>query len=242
VAFEVIPAIDVAGGRLVRITPGGARAVEVFGGDPLAAATAFVERGAGRLHVVDVDLAASGRAGNLDLLRATAALGVPVQASGGVSTRAQAEELLAAGADRVVLGSAALADRDAAERAVAGLGERLCVGIEADGPTIRSRGGGEELPLWETLAWLGSLDVRRYVMTEVGRVGSAAGPDLDGIWALATHTGRPVLAAGGIRSVDDLRAIATLGGSVEGAVVGRALYEGLDLGEALRAVSGRFGP
>lgn len=241
-AFEVIPAIDVAGGRLVRMTPGGTRSVGVFGGDPLAAANVFVERGAGRLHVVDVDLAATGRAENLDTLRAAAALGVPVQASGGVSTRAQVEELLAAGADRVVLGSVALADRDATERDVAELGERLCVGIEADGPTIRPRGGGAELPLWDTLAWLGGVGVRRYVMTEVGRVGSAAGPNLNGIWALATHTERPVLAAGGVSSVDDLRAIAGLGGSVEGAIVGRALHEGLDLGEALRAVGGAPGP
>jgi phosphoribosylformimino-5-aminoimidazole carboxamide ribonucleotide (ProFAR) isomerase len=88
--------------------------------------------------------------------------------------------------------------------------------------------------LWETLVWLGGLDVRRYLFTEVRRVGELAGPDLDGIWALATHVARPVLAAGGIRSVDDLRAVAGLGGDVEGAIVGRALHVGLDLREALR--------
>jgi len=112
------------------------------------------------------------------------------------------------------------------------------VGIEADGPTIRPRGAtGRELALWDTLLWLASLDVARYVFTEVGRVGELAGPDLDGIWALATHTERPVLAAGGIRSVDDVRAVAALGGTVEGAIVGRALHEGLDLAEALRATA-----
>jgi phosphoribosylanthranilate isomerase len=84
--------------------------------------------------------------------------------------------------------------------------------------------------------WLAGADVRRYLLTEVSRVGSLSGPDLDGIWALATHTERPVLAAGGITSVADLRAVAALGGTVEGAVVGRALQEGLDLGEAIAAV------
>lgn len=235
-AFEVIPAIDVAGGRLVRMSRGGTLALDSHGGDPLAAAAAFVEGGATRLHVVDVDLATSGRTANLDSLRRISAMGVPVQASGGVTSATECEALLSAGADRVVLGSAALADRDATERLVATFGERLCVGIEADGPTIRPRGRGQDLPLWETLAWLTGLEVRRYVLTEVGRSGELAGPDLDGIWALATHTQRPVIASGGIRSVEDLSAVAGLGGGVEGAIVGRALHEGLDLAEALRVV------
>lgn len=237
-AFEVIPAIDVAGGRLVRMSGTGTVPVDAFGGDPLAAARAFVEAGAARLHVVDVDLATTGEPGNLDAVGSVAGLGVPVQASGGVTSASQVDALLSAGADRVVLGSAALGDREAAERMVRTYDERLCVGIEADGPTIRPRGAaGHELALWETLVWLASLDVARFVFTEVGRVGELAGPDLDGIWALAKHTERPVLAAGGIRSVDDVRAIAALGGTVDGAIVGRALHEGLDLAEALRATT-----
>jgi phosphoribosylformimino-5-aminoimidazole carboxamide ribonucleotide (ProFAR) isomerase len=233
VAFEVIPAIDVAGGRLVRMAAGGAAPVGAFGGEPLEAATAFVHAGARRLHVVDVDLAATGEPTNLPVLRSVVELGVPVQASGGVASAAVVDALLSAGADRVVLGSAALSDRLATERLVAALGDRLCVGIEADGPTIRPRGGGGELSMWDTLVWLGGLEVSRYVFTEVGRVGGLGGPDLDGIWALATHAGRPVIASGGIRSVDDLRAIAGLGGTVEGAIVGRALQEDLDIREAL---------
>jgi phosphoribosylformimino-5-aminoimidazole carboxamide ribotide isomerase len=148
------------------------------------------------------------------------------------------DALLSAGADRVVLGSAALGDRAETERLVGIQGERLCVGIEADGPVIRSRGAdGIELPMWETLAWLADLAVARYVFTEVGRVGALAGPDLDGIGALATHTGRPVLAAGGVASIDDVRSVAGLGGTVEGVIVGRALAEGLDLAEALRVTA-----
>ena len=234
-SFQVTPAIDVADGRLCRLTADGPVSLDAHGGDAVAAASAFVMSGAGRLHFVDVDLAMTGTAGNLRLLAAVAALGVPVQASGGVTTTEDVDRFLSAGADRVVLGSAALADRVATERLLARLGDRLCVGVEADGPAIRPRGSGAELPLWETLTWLAELDVRRFVFTEIGRVGELQGPDLDGIWALATHTCKPVLASGGIRGLDDLRAIAGLGGSVEGAIVGRALYEGLDLKQALQA-------
>jgi len=236
VPFEVIPAIDVSAGRLVRMSGDGTVPLDVHGGLPDVAAAAFVASGATRLHFVDVDLAHTGVATNVDLLREIAALGVPVQASGGVTSAEQIDALISAGADRVVLGSAALASRDATERSIASFEDRLCVGIEASGPTIRPRGDGAELPLWETLVWLGELDVSRYVFTEVDRVGELEGPDLDGIWALATHTGKPVIASGGIRSIEDLTAVAGLGGGVEGAVVGRALHEGLDLAEALRAV------
>lgn len=231
--FDVIPAIDVAGGRLVRISGAEVVAVDAFGGDAVAAARAFVEAGARRLHFVDVDLALTARASGIEQLRAVAALGTPVQASGGVSSAAEVDELLAAGADRVVLGSRALAFRDATERLIASMGDRLCIGIEVDGQSIRPRGRGAELSLWETLVWLAEADVSRYVITDVGRSGALAGPDLDGIWALATHTGKPVIAGGGIRSLEDLRAVAGLGGGVEGAIVGRALQEGLDLREAL---------
>jgi phosphoribosylformimino-5-aminoimidazole carboxamide ribotide isomerase len=155
-----------------------------------------------------------------------------------VTSGSQVDALLSAGAARVVLGSAALGYRDATRDLVTRMGDRLVVAIEAEGPTIRPRGrGGHELPLWDTLQWLAELDVERFLFVEVGRVGEMGGPDLDGIWALATHTGRRVLASGGIRDLEDLRAIAALGPSVEGAVVGRALYEGgLDLAAAIAAM------
>lgn len=235
--FEVIPALDVAGGRLVRMGPDGPTPVEAFGGEPLAAAEAFAEGGARRLHVVDVDLATTGIFGALEVIGAVAKLGLPVQASGGVSAGSQVSQLLDAGASRVVLGSAALEYRDATEKLLTMLGQDLVLGIEADGPTIKPRGRGRELSLWDTLIWLGELNVPRYLFTEVGRVGSLEGPDLDGVWALATHTGRPVIASGGVRSAEDLRAIAELGEPVEGAIVGRALYEGLDVRQAILAGS-----
>lgn len=236
--FLVIPAVDVSGGRLARLAAGGAVPVDAFGGDPVVAARSFVEAGATWIHVVDMDLARAGEFRNLDVLRAIAAGGARVQASGGVRSGAEIDAALSAGASRVVLGSAALADRAATEELVARHGDGLAVGLEADGATIRPRGVvGAGLPLWDTLEWLADLPIARYVHTDVGRAGGLEGPDLDGTRALATSTGRPVIAAGGIRGVEDLRALAALGEGVEGAIVGRALYEGLDLRRALAAVS-----
>jgi len=235
-SFEVIPALDVAAGRLVRVDRSAAIPVQAFGSDPITAATAFIGAGATRLHLVDVDLARSGEVENLPTLRAVCELGVPVQASGGVRSRAHVEALLSAGAERVVLGSATLADRDEAEALARAFGGRLVVGIEADGPVVKPRGSDLELPLWDVLVWLARIEVRRYLFTEVGRVGALEGPDLDGIRAFAEHSAVPVLLAGGIRGVDDVRAVAALGARIEGVVIGRALYEGLGLEEALAAV------
>lgn len=236
--FLVIPAVDVSAGRLARLTAEGAVPVNAFGGDPVAAARSFVEAGATWIHVVDMDLALAGEFRSLDVVRAIAGVGARVQASGGVRSEAEIHTAISAGASRVVLGSASLVDREVTAELVARHGEALAVGLEADGATIRPRGMvGVELPLWETLEWLAGLPVARYVHTDVGRAGGLEGPDLDGALALATSTRRPVIAAGGIRNVEDLRALAALGEGIEGAVVGRALYEGLDLREALSAVA-----
>lgn len=235
--LEVIPALDVAGGRLVHVTGSAEVAAAAFGGDPSAAAEAFVDAGVPRLHVVDVDLSRSGEIGNGDVLRAVSRLGVPVQASGGVRTAVQVEALLARGAERVVLGSATLVDRDRAEELVGKFGDRLVVGIEADGRTVRPRGTDLEFPLRDLLVWLAGVEVRRYLFTEVGRVGGLRGPDLDGMQSFAANSPVPVVVAGGIRGVEDLRAVAALDGRIEGAVIGRALYEGLDLGAAIAAVA-----
>lgn len=235
--LEVIPALDVAGGRLVHVLGPGQVAATAFGADPLTAARAFLDAGATRLHVVDVDLARTSGLGNADVLGAVCALGVPVQASGGVRTEEQIHALIVRGAERVVLGSAALRDRDEAGVLVRRFGDRLVVGIEADGHTVRPRGTDLELPLSDLLTWLTGLEVRRYLFTEVGRAGGLEGPDLDAIGAFAKSSPVPVVVAGGIRGVDDLRAVAALGGRIEGAVIGRALYEGLDLRAAIAAVA-----
>lgn len=237
-SLQVIPAIDIAAGRLARLSAKGIVPVDAYGGDPVAAARAFVEAGPSWIHVVDLDMALTGEARNLATLTDIASLGVPIQASGGITTELQVDEALSAGASRAVVGSAAFAFRDATAKLISSRGDAVAVGIEADGSTLRPRGSGaQDAPLWDALEWLAGLNVARFVYTEVGRVDGMGGPDLDGVWALATHTGRPVIASGGVRGHDDLRAIAALGVGIEGAIIGRALYEGLDLAEAIAAVA-----
>jgi phosphoribosylformimino-5-aminoimidazole carboxamide ribonucleotide (ProFAR) isomerase len=236
VGFEVFPAVDVFGGRLARLSDGAVLFVDAFDGDPIAAARSFADAGARWIHVVDIDLALEGEFRNLEVVAAIAGLGVSVQASGGIASLAEVERALAAGSRRVVLGSSALFDRPAAEALLARHRDALAVGIEADRDTIRTRAGREvPLSLPETVAWLTGLDVARYVHTSLGRVGGLDGPDLDAIRALVQMTGRPVVASGGIRGPEDLRRIADIG--ARGAILGRALYEGLDLRDALDAVA-----
>ena len=235
--FEVIPAIDVKDGALAHLTPTGLMRIDAFDGDPVAAAAAMVEAGATRLHVVDMDLAFDGEPGNLDIVSAIVSLRVQVQAGGGVRTAEAVDALLSVGVARVVLGSAALADEVLARALLDMHGPRLNVGIElGDGGTIRSRGRDPvDLPLMETLGWLSAAHARGFLVTAVARVGSSIGPDLGAVKRVV-RTGRPVLAAGGIRTVDDLRDVRAAGAS--GAVVGRAALEGtLDLAGARSALA-----
>ena len=231
--FEVIPAIDVKDGALAHLTPTGLTPVGAFGGDPVAAAAAMVEAGATQLHVVDMDLAFDGEPRNLDVVSAIVSLRVPVQAGGGVRTADEVDALLSVGAARVVLGSAALADEVLARELLAVHGPRLIVGIEVDeGGTIRSRGRDPvDLPLMETLGWLSAARAPMFLVTAVARVGSSIGPDVGAVKRVV-RAGRPVIAAGGIHTVDDLRALRTAGAL--GAVVGRAALDGsLDLSAAI---------
>ncbi len=235
VSFEVIPAIDVSHGKLCRMAIGGPAPVEAFNGDPLAAAEAMLAKGARRLHVVDVDLAFEGKAVNLDVVRAIAGLGTRVQASGGIHTDEGVGSMLDAGADRVVLGSAALADRAAFEALIDRFGERVVVGIETETGRIHSRGRDErEMELGPTIEWLAGTGAPRFLHTNVHRVGGLAGTDLAGLRSVL-GAGKPVLAAGGIATVEDLLALREAG--AEGAVVGRAVIDGrLDIRTALELV------
>lgn len=239
-AFEVIPAIDVWKGRLARLGPDGPAFVGSFRGDPLEAAWAFQEAGAAWLHVVDLELAVTGEPANLDLLSRIAELPVRVQASGGVSTAEQVAAVLGAGAARAVLGSAALFDRPLTESLIAAHGDRLAVGLERVGDRIvpRGRAGVPTMPVDDALAWLVPAGPARFIATEVGRVSTLSGTDLDRPVRLAASTGVPVIVAGGVSSLAELTALAARGPGVEGAVVGRALYERLDLAAVLRAVQG----
>jgi phosphoribosylformimino-5-aminoimidazole carboxamide ribonucleotide (ProFAR) isomerase len=236
VSLEVIPAIDVADGKLVRMSIGGPSAVEAFGADPVTAAGAYVEAGARWLHVVDVDLAFTGQPVNVDVVTAIHARypAVSIQASGGFVRPSDVRRYLDVGAARAVLGSAALADRAATEQLIDASGEALVVGIETQGDRIRPRGRHDaiDLDLGETLAWLGEARPARCLHTSVRRVGALSGPDLRRL-RIVIGLGCPVIAAGGIASGADLAAVREAG--AEGVVVGRAALEGgIDLRAALR--------
>jgi len=237
VAFEILPAIDMAGGQLARWEGGRPGPVAAFGGDPVAAARAFVDAGARWLHVVDLDLAFLHRPANIDLVSEIAALGVSVQASGGLTTVREIAAMLEAGASRAVMASAALHDRSAASELVRAFGDRLVVGLEVDGGWIRPRGAARvRWAIDEVIPWVVDRRVPRTLITAVARVGELTGPDLDTLRRVALGTGRPVIASGGVATIEQIRMVAAIRG-MEGVVVGRALHDrAFDLDRAFQAV------
>lgn len=233
-SFEVIPAIDVLGGRLARMRAGDPSTVREHEGDPVAVAEGFVEQGARWVHFVDLDAALTGIGANRDLLSRVAALPVRVQAGGGL-TPADAALSLEAGADRAVIGAAVLDDPEALTRAIADLGERVAIAVDALGGRVVPRGKQAPGPsLNEALRLLAGSGCVRLVYTDVSRDGALRGPDLDGLRGVLERFEGAVISSGGVRSHGDLDALRQLG--IEGAIVGTAIYEsGFDLGGALRS-------
>ncbi|NLE72798.1 MAG: bifunctional 1-(5-phosphoribosyl)-5-((5-phosphoribosylamino)methylideneamino)imidazole-4-carboxamide isomerase/phosphoribosylanthranilate isomerase PriA [Actinomycetales bacterium] len=236
----LLPAVDVADGRAVRLVQGEA-GTETAYGDPLRAALDWQAGGAEWIHLVDLD-AAFGRGSNADLLaEVVAAVDVRVEVSGGIRDDASLERALASGAARVNLGTAALEDPEWTARAIARYGDQVAVGLDVRGTTLAARGwtreGGD---LWEVLARLDDAGCARYVVTDVTKDGTLRGPNLDLLRAVCARTSAPVIASGGVSSLDDLAALRELVPlGVEGAIVGKALYAGaFTLPEALD-VAGR---
>jgi len=236
--LELLPAVDVAGGQAVRLVQGAAGTESSYG-EPLEAALQWQRDGAEWIHLVDLD-AAFGRGENRRLLaEVVGALDIPVEISGGIRDDASLDAALAAGATRVNLGTAALENPDWVRAAIARVGDRIAVGLDVRGTTLAARGwtrdGGE---LFDVLARLDADGCARYVVTDVRRDGTLTGPNLDLLRGVCAVTDRPVVASGGVSTLDDLRAIAKVDG-VEGAIVGKALYAGaFTLSEALAAVAG----
>jgi phosphoribosyl isomerase A len=230
--------VDVADGAAVRLVQGAA-GTETSYGDPLDAALAWQRDGAEWVHLVDLD-AAFGRGDNRELLAAVVKqLDVAVELSGGIRDDASLAAALATGAARVNLGTAALESPDWVRDAIARHGEKIAVGLDVRGTTLAARGwtqdGGD---IWETLARLDADGCARYVVTDVHKDGTLTGPNLQLLRDVCARTDAPVIASGGVSSLDDLRAIAGLTGiGVEGAIVGKALYAGeFTLPEALATV------
>jgi phosphoribosyl isomerase A len=225
--LELLPAVDVADGQAVRLVQGEAGS-ETSYGDPLDAALAWQNDGAEWVHLVDLD-AAFGRGSNIDLLqRVVQELTIKVELSGGIRDDASLDRALDLGAARVNLGTAALENPEWTAKAIERYGDAIAVGLDVRGTTLAARGwtkeGGD---LWDVLARLEDAGCARYVVTDVTKDGTLQGPNLDLLKEVAARTAKPVVASGGISSLDDLAALRTLvPHGVEGAIVGKALYAG----------------
>jgi 1-(5-phosphoribosyl)-5-[(5-phosphoribosylamino)methylideneamino] imidazole-4-carboxamide isomerase/N-(5'phosphoribosyl)anthranilate isomerase len=235
----LLPAVDVRDGQAVRLVKG-ASGSETSYGEPLAAALAWQQAGAGWIHLVDLD-AAFGTGDNRALLaEVTGRLDVRVELSGGIRDDDSLRAALATGCARVNLGTAALESPEWVAKAIAEYGDRIAVGLDVVGTTLRGRGwtseGGD---LYEALARLDAEGCARYVVTDVDKDGTLTGPNLELLRNVCAATDRAVVASGGVSSLQDLREIATLvPQGVEGAIVGKALYaQAFTLEEALAAVS-----
>jgi phosphoribosyl isomerase A len=239
--LELLPAVDVASGQAVRLVQGAAGS-ETGYGDPLEAALGWQRAGASWIHLVDLD-AAFGRGSNADLLaKVVGAVDIDVEMSGGIRDDASLDRALATGCRRVNIGTAALENPSWVRSVIARHGDKIAVGLDVRGTTLAARGwteaGGE---LYETLARLDAEGCARYVLTDVLKDGTLRGPNVGLLRDVCAATHAPVVASGGVSSLDDLRTLTELVPlGVEGAIVGKALYAGaFTLEEALLAVGGR---
>ena len=239
-ALELLPAVDVANGLAVRLVQGEAGTETSFG-DPLEAALDWQRQGGQWIHLVDLD-AAFGRGSNREQLAAiVGALDVPVELSGGIRDDESLLAALSTGCRRVNLGTAALEDPEWTKKVIGEHGDRIAVGLDVRGTTLAARGwtreGGD---LWETLARLDADGCARYVVTDVARDGTLTGPNLELLREVCSRTSAPIVASGGVSSLDDISDLASLTGlGVEGAIVGKALYAGqFTLPEALAIAAG----
>jgi len=237
----LLPAVDVADGKAVRLTQGEA-GTETSYGDPVDAAQQWVDEGAQWIHLVDLD-AAFGRGNNHAVIKRViknTPRRVNIELSGGIRDDASLAAALATGAKRINLGTAALENPEWAAHVIAEYGEAIAVGLDVRGTTLAARGwtqdGGD---LWTVLDRLEAAGCARYVVTDVTKDGTLKGPNLELLKQVADRTDKPVIASGGVATLDDLadlRELVPYG--VEGAIVGKALYAGaFTLAEAIDVAS-----
>ncbi|WP_146339344.1 bifunctional 1-(5-phosphoribosyl)-5-((5-phosphoribosylamino)methylideneamino)imidazole-4-carboxamide isomerase/phosphoribosylanthranilate isomerase PriA [Nesterenkonia sp. NBAIMH1] len=233
--LELLPAVDVEGGHAVRLVQGEAGSATSYG-DPLEAAMKWQQEGAEWIHLVDLD-AAFGRGHNRDVLkRVVEQMDVRIELSGGIRDDESLERALEFGAARVNLGTAALEDPEWTARVIERHGDAIAVGLDVRGETLAARGWTQEGGnLWEVLQRLEDAGCPRYVVTDVTKDGTLRGPNTDLLAEVCRRTEKPVVASGGISSLEDIAALAKLVSTgVEGAIMGKALYAGrFTLPEAL---------
>ena len=236
--MEVIPAVDLKGGRCVRLRQGRMDDETVFSDDPAAMARKWAAMGAGRLHVVDLDGAVGGRPANAEAIQAICeTLDIPVQLGGGVRDLAGLERALGLGVDRVILGTLAVKDPGAALAAAREKPGRVVIGIDAREGMVAVSGWTEtsQIHFLDLAAKFDDPAVAAIVFTDIARDGMHTGPNLESTKELCQAVSRPVIAAGGVHDIDDLRRLKKMEPlGLIGAITGRAIYEGtLDLAQAL---------
>ena len=237
--FQIIPAVDVKGGRCVRLVQGRADAETVFSDDPVAMARRWQDAGARRLHVVDLDGAFAGGPAQTDLVRAMIrAVSIPVEVGGGLRELAHVEALLEAGARWAIVGTRAALDPGFLGEVCERFGERLMIGVDASEGRVAVDGWTrvldlDAMALARDAAAAGAAGI---IYTDIARDGTQGGPNLWSTEAVARAAGIPVLASGGVGSLDDIRRLATVPG-LAGVIVGRALYSGaVDLAAAVAEI------
>lgn len=239
--MQIIPAIDLLDGSCVRLHQGDYEQVTRFSDDPVAQALEWQRQGAERLHLVDLDGARSGEPVNDAVVKAiTAALSIPVQLGGGVRSAERAEELLACGLDRVILGTVAVEQPELVRELAARHPGRIVVGIDAKDGKVATRGWIEASTV-EATELARSFDgsgIAAIISTDIATDGTLAGPNLHALAAMARASAVPVIASGGVGDLADLLSLLSLEpAGVVGVIVGRALYDGrVDLAEALAAI------
>ena len=238
--LELLPAVDIKAGQAVQLVQGVDGSERVFG-DPIQAALRWQDAGAEWLHLVDLD-AAFGHGNNRELqAEIVSRLDIKVEMSGGIRDDESLEAAMATGCTRVNIGTAALEQPDWCAKAIATWGDRVAIGLDVRGTTLAARGwtrdGGD---LYETLERLDAEGCARYVVTDVNKDGMLQGPNLDLLQDVCARTAAPVVASGGVTTLDDIRALMTLVPvGVEGAIAGTALYEGrFTIEEALALTKG----
>lgn len=244
--FLPIPAIDLMGGQVVRLSRGRAEAKTVYSDDPVAVAREFEVQGARRLHVVDLDGAFEGEPRNLDVIgRIRRATRIEIEVGGGLRTEQAVDRILDLGIDHAILGTSALHDRELVSRLAGRVGGRLIVGIDARDGKVAIEGWVEttELQALDFAHELEKLGVANVIYTDIDTDGMLSGPNLESVDRLARAVGMSVIASGGIRDVNDLLRLRELGRpNLIGAISGRAIYEKtLDLTEAVRAMNAPSG-
>lgn len=240
-SFTIYPAIDIRGGKCVRLFQGDYAQETVYGESPIDIAKEWVLKGATWLHLVDLDGAKEGKPVNGELIRAIAReVNVPVQIGGGIRTENDVVSYLDGGVSRVILGTAAIEDHAFTEKVLGRYGQRIAIGLDCRGGYVATRGWltTTDVKATQLAVELVELGAETFIYTDIAKDGTLTGPNVEEIAALARETKKQVIASGGVSVVEDLITLARYASEgVSGAIVGKALYTGaVDLADGLRKV------